>query len=70
MSDVTTSAKVDETQTATLNMKPALKKSRLGLWVALVLLVLIAGVSAFLYYEYRGVSNPSTKNDFGTWMDS
>ena len=56
MSDVTTSTKVDETQTAILNLKPALKKSRLGLWVALVLLVLIAGVSAFLYYEYHAIT--------------
>jgi uroporphyrin-3 C-methyltransferase len=56
VSDVTTSAKVDETQTATLTMKPALKKSRIGLWVALVLFVLIAGVSAFLWYEYHAIT--------------
>lgn len=56
MSDVTTSTKVDETQTATLKLKPAVKKSRIGLWVALVLLVLIAGVSAFLWYEYHAIT--------------
>lgn len=56
MSDVTTSAKVDETQAATLNVKPAVKKSRIGVWVALVLLILIAGVSAFLWYEYRAIT--------------
>lgn len=37
-------------------MKPVVKKSRIGLWVALVLLVLIAGVSAFLYYEYHAIT--------------
>ncbi len=56
MSDVTTSTKVDETQTATITKRPAVKKSRLGLWVALVLLVLIAGVSAFLWYEYHAIT--------------
>jgi len=56
VSDVTTSAKVDETQAATLNVKPAVKKSRIGVWVALVLLILIAGVSAFLWYEYRAIT--------------
>lgn len=56
MSDVTTSTKVDETQTATMSKKPAQKKSRLGIWVALVLLVLIAGVSAFLWYEYHAIT--------------
>ncbi len=56
MSDVTTSTKVDETQTATLKLKPAVKKSRIGWWVALVLLVLIAGISAFLWYEYHAIA--------------
>lgn len=33
-------------------------------------LILAMLKQAYIYYEYRGVTNPSTKNDFGTWMDS
>lgn len=58
MSDVNTSALADEPQAAPL-IKPinvAVKKSRVGQWIALLLLVLIAGVSAFLWYQYQAIT--------------
>lgn len=56
MSDVNTSVQADETQAASVKMNVTTKKSRIGLWVMLVLLVLLAGVSTFLWYEYQAIS--------------
>ncbi len=55
MSDLTNSALADDAQTVKVNINTSTKKSRIGLWVALVLLVLIAGVCAFLWYEYYAI---------------
>lgn len=59
MSDATTSVQTDEYQTennmSTQTLVPR-KKSRLGLWLALVLLVLIAGVSVFLWQQYQALT--------------
>jgi uroporphyrin-3 C-methyltransferase len=55
VSDITTSALADETQTTNLKTNLTTKKSRVGLWVSFVLLILIAGVSAFLWYEYHAI---------------
>ena len=55
MSDLITSAPADDAQTVKVHINSVAKKSRTGLWVALVLLVLIAAVSAFLWYEYHAI---------------
>jgi uroporphyrin-3 C-methyltransferase len=56
VSDVNTSAPADATQATTTQHFPRVKKSRTGLWVALVLLLLIAGVSAFLWYQFQAIN--------------
>jgi uroporphyrin-III C-methyltransferase len=38
------------------NVKPVIKKSRVGVWVALILFVLIAVVSGFLWFEYQAIN--------------
>lgn len=58
MSDVNTSAQADETQTAnaTKSINVAPRRSRIGQWIALFLLVAIAGISAFLWYQYQAIN--------------
>jgi len=58
VSDVNTSAPADETQAVTLAnpYNPKVKKSRIGQWIALVLLVLIAGVAFFLWHQYQAIN--------------
>jgi uroporphyrin-3 C-methyltransferase len=59
VSDVNISAPADETQitTATKSLNPAAKKrSRIGQWIALFLLLAIVGVSAFLWYQYQAIN--------------
>jgi len=55
VSDVITSAPADETQSTTKPIYIAPKRSRIGQWIALVLILAIAGVSAFLWYEYHAI---------------
>ena len=70
MSDLNTSAPTDSAQIAPVKINPPLKKSRIGLWIAVVLFLLVAGVSAFLWYQYQAINklqatikSQSTLND-------
>jgi uroporphyrin-3 C-methyltransferase len=58
VSDVNTSAQADETQAASatksINATPG--RSRIGQWIALILLLAIAGVSVFLWYQYQAIN--------------
>lgn len=67
MSDLNTSVAANESPAATVNVKSHLpvKKSRLGLWVAFVLLLLIAAVSAFVWYEYKVINK--LKSDLNSY---
>jgi len=66
VSDLNTSVQTDNTRPtdnayiaqSTTNQKtnPVVRKSRTGLWVALVLFVLVAAVSVFLWYEYHAIN--------------
>ncbi|GGY82059.1 heme biosynthesis operon protein HemX [Cellvibrio zantedeschiae] len=54
MSDLNTSAQADEVQAATkTTLRPV--RSRLGQWIMLVLLALVAGVSVFLWYQHQAI---------------
>lgn len=55
MSDVNTSVQADATQAAASN-SPRVKKSRIGQWIALLLLLVIAGLSIFLWYQYQAIN--------------
>jgi len=70
VSDLNTSAPTDSAQIAPVIINPPLKKSRIGLWIAVVLFLLVAGVSAFLWYQYQAINklqatikSQSTLND-------
>ena len=56
MSDLTTSVQTDNPHVANVKARPVVKKSRIGLWITLVLFVLIAGVSGFLWYQYKAIN--------------
>lgn len=58
MSDLNTSAQADAMPTANNVMSP--KKSRMGQWVILLLLILIAGVSAFLWQQHQAIKKLSS----------
>jgi uroporphyrin-3 C-methyltransferase len=60
VSDVNTSAPADETQTATKSINVAPRRSRIGQWIILLLLVAIAGVSVFLWYQYQALNKLSS----------
>ncbi len=55
MSDLNTSAQADETRAipTQAKMKPA--KSRIGQWIMLVLLLLVVGVSVFMWYQHQAI---------------
>ncbi len=58
MSDLNTSAQADATPIANKSVRQ--KKSRLGQWVILFLLILVAGVSAFLWQEHQAIKKLSS----------
>jgi uroporphyrin-3 C-methyltransferase len=56
VSDQNTSAPADETQAATATViKPTPTRSRIGQWIMLVLLLLVAGVSVFMWYQHQAI---------------
>jgi len=56
VSDLNPPAQADATQAASAaTQNHAVKRSRIGRWVALVLLLLIIGVSAFMWYQYQAI---------------
>ncbi|RYY77010.1 MAG: uroporphyrinogen III methylase [Gammaproteobacteria bacterium] len=57
MSDLNTPVQADNVHVANVKTSPVVKKSNLGFWVALTLFLLVAGVSAFLWYQYQAINN-------------
>ncbi len=55
MSDVNTSVQADVIPAAS-TISPRVKKSRIGQWIALLLLLVIAGLSVFLWYQYQAIN--------------
>jgi len=56
VSDLDIPVLTDNTHAANGKITPVIKKSRVGVWIILVLFVLLAGVSAFLWYEYQAIN--------------